>query len=247
MMNILIIEDEPNAAQQLMKMIKACRPLFQFSPVIDSVEAAVQHLQHQHAPDLIFLDIHLSDGHAFDIVAHIDLPCPVIFTTAYDEYALKAFEVNSIDYLLKPIAPERVTKAITKFEQHYASRPRFQQLLPERGHYKQSFLVPFKDKLLPVRVSDFAWFEINNAVVSGVKFDGTVHILEERSLDALVKHIDPRQFYRANRQLIINKAALKEVAQYFNGKLLVKTLPQPREKIIISRDKVTQFKSWVTA
>lgn len=256
-MNVLIIEDEPNAARQLMEMVKHYRPHCRFGPVIDSVEAAVNYLQNDNNTDLIFLDIHLSDGHAFDLFAQIDLACPVIFTTAFDEYAVKAFEVNSIDYILKPLVPERVGMALTRFDRHYAHQQgvlrdesyvaRLQQLLSDSGTYKQSFLIPFKDKLLPVRVKDFAWFEIGNSVVSGARFDGVIHILEERSLDALTRYIDPRQFFRANRQFLVNKDALKEMVHYFNGKLLVKVEPPPKDKIIISRDKVAQFKLWVTA
>ena len=255
-MNVLIIEDEPNAARQLQEMVSACRPLVRFGPVIDSVEAAVIYLRNGNTVDLIFLDIHLSDGHAFDLFEAVDVPCPVIFTTAYDQYAVKAFEMNSIDYLLKPMTEERVRKALDKFDKHGAiNQPgkqdedyldQLQKLLSVNRTYKQSFLIPYKDRLLPVPVKDFAWFEIQQSVVSGTRMDGAVHILEERTLDELTKQIDPRQFYRANRQFLINKAALKEVVQYFNGKLLVKMTPQPEEKVIISREKVTQFKKWVT-
>ncbi|RVT98410.1 response regulator transcription factor [Mucilaginibacter limnophilus] len=257
-MDILIIEDEPNAARQLQGMIAACRPLARFGPLIDSLRDAVSYLGDGHSPDLIFLDIHLADGHAFDLFERVDIPCPVIFTTAYDQYAVKAFEVNSLDYLLKPMLEERVRKALDKFDLHCSIRQpgkldetylgRLQSLLSAgNNNYRQSFLIPYRDKLLPVQVKDFAWFEIKQGVVSGTRLDGTFHLLEERSLDELTKLLDPRQFYRANRQFLINKAALKEVVHYFNGKLLVRLHPEPSDKVIISREKVTQFKSWVTA
>ena len=256
-MDVLNIEDEPNAARQLQEMVTACRPLARFGPVIDRLGDAVRYLSEGNSPDLIFLDIHLADGHAFDLFNLIDLPCPVIFTTAYDQYAVKAFEVNSLDYLLKPMTQERVLKALDKFDQHTASRQpgkideaylhRLQSLLSGNSNYRQSFLIPYKDKLLPVQVKDFAWFEIQEGVVSGTRLDGTFHLLEERSLDELAKQLDPRHFYRANRQFLINKAALKEVVHYFNGKLVLRLHPEPKEKVIISREKVTQFKLWVTA
>lgn len=256
-MNVLIIEDEPNAARQLQDMISECRPMVRFVPFIDSVEAAVDYLRQADKLDLIFLDIHLSDGDAFNVFEKVEVPCPVIFTTAYDQYAVKAFESNSIDYLLKPMTVERVGKALDKFDRYWVDRQpgelkeiyldRLQALLSAREEYKQSFLIPYKDKLLPVPVKDFAWFEIQNSVVSGTRLDGAKHILEERSLDELTKCLDPRQFYRANRQFLINKSALKEVVHYFNGKLLIKMAPQPSENVIISREKVTQFKNWVTA
>lgn len=255
-MNFLIIEDEPNAARHLQDMITECRPMARFGPFIDSVEAAVIYLG-EHAVDLIFLDVHLSDGHAFDVFEKVEVVCPVIFTTAYDQYAVKAFEVNSIDYLLKPMNKERVGKALEKFDRQSrgnqsggldeAYLDRLHKLFSARDDYKQSFLIPYKDKLLPVPVKDFAWFEIQQSVVTGTRLDGVIHVLEERSLEELAKFLDPRQFYRANRQFLINRLALKEVVQYFNGKLLVKMAPQPAEKVIISREKVTQFKKWVTA
>ncbi len=257
-MDVLIIEDESNAARQLQEMIAACRPLVRFGPVIDSLRDAVSYLGDGNSPDLIFLDIHLADGHAFELFERVDLPCPVVFTTAYDQYAIKAFEVNSLDYLLKPMSEERVRKTLDKFDLHHLGRQsdkldesylvRLQNLLSGRTNsYRQSFLIPYKDKLLPVQVKDFAWFEIQQGVVSGTRLDGTFHLLEERSLDELTKFLDPRQFYRANRQFLINRAALKEVVHYFNGKLLVRLSPEPSEKVIISREKVPQFKSWVTA
>lgn len=256
-MDILIIEDEPNAARQLKEMIAAYRPLASFGPVIDSLKAAVSYLSSGSPVDLIFLDIHLSDGHALALFDQVDVPCPVIFVTAYDQYAIQAFEVNSLDYLLKPTSEERLSKAIDKFEEYANVRQhrrldevdlaRLQKLLSGGQNYRKSFLIPYKDKLLPVSVEDFAWFEIQNSIVRGTRFDGVVYTLEERSLDELIKGMDPKHFYRANRQFIINKAALKEVVQYFNGKLLVKMTPAPADKVIISREKVSQFKSWITA
>lgn len=149
---------------------------------------------------------------------------------------------------------ERVRKALDKFDSYRsinqsgqldrAYLDRLYKLFSMNNNYKQSFLIPYGDKLRPVPVKDFAWFEIQRSVVSGKQFDSAVHLLEERSLDELAKHIDPRQFYQANRQFIINKAALKEVVQYFNGKLLLMLLPEPSEKVIVSREKVTQFKLW---
>lgn len=256
-MNVLIIEDEPNAARQLMEMIASYRPSTSFAPVIDSVDAANTYLRTNHTTDLIFLDIHLSDGHAFDLFESMEINCPIIFSTAYDQYAIRAFEVNSLDYLLKPISEERLQKAIDKFEkqrilhqQDYlnpAYLERIHKLLTATTNYKETLLIPYRDRLLPLQVKDFAWFEIRNGVVSGTGLDGTAHILEERSLDELAKYIHPSQFYRANRQFLINRLALKEVHQHFNGKLLLKIHPEPKEKIIVSREKAAQFKMWVTA
>jgi len=255
-MNILIIEDEPNAARQLKEMILRHRPGAIIGPIMDSIDAVTLYLN-QNSVDLMFLDVHLSDGHAFSIFDKVEFTCPIIFTTAYDQYAVKAFEVNSIDYLLKPMSEERLVKALKKFDRlsHDNKAEAFDSTYMERLHkflslkeeYKQSFLIPYKDRLLPVPVRNFAWFEIQQSVITGMMFDGVVHVLEERSLDELNKVLDPRQFYRANRQFLVNKSALKEVVQYFNGKLLLKMAPNPSKKVIVSREKVSHFKRWIMA
>lgn len=253
-MNILIIEDEPHAARQLKDMVAGCRADAVFCPIIDSVEDAITYLRAGHPLDLIFLDVHLSDGQAFEIFDAVETFAPVIFTTAYDQYAIKAFEVNSVDYLLKPVSKEKVSKALAKYERQVQDKywesnheyiRRLQNLLSNTKVYKGNFLIPFKDKLLPVPIKDFAWFEIKNGVVVGTKFDKTSLILEERSLEEIGQMIDPSQFYRANRQYLVNRLAIKEVAQYFNGKLLAILAPAPPEPVVVSRDKALQFKKWM--
>ncbi|THU39849.1 response regulator transcription factor [Niastella caeni] len=253
-MNILIVEDEPYAAKQLKQIVSACRPGVCFVPEIDNVEDAVHYLRSGQAIDLIFMDIHLADGQAFEIFESVQTFVPIIFTTAYDQYAIRAFKVNSVDYLLKPVSKENVEAALAKFERQYQSNhpipgidyiKLLHSLISNNKVYKENFLVPFKDKLLPVSVKEFAWFEIKNGVVIGTKFDKTNLVLEERSLEELAQIINPQQFYRANRQYLINRMAVKEVAQYFNGKLLAVLLPSPPQSIVISREKTYQFKEWM--
>lgn len=253
-MKILIIEDEPNAARQLKELIVACEASATFEPDIDNVEDAISWFQSGNTVDLVFMDIHLSDGVAFQIFESSETFVPVVFTTAYDQYAIKAFEVNSIDYLLKPISKEKVEKALAKVEKYFQSQQlnqsqvyleRLKKLFSETKIYKENFLVPFKGKLLPVPAKDFAWFEIRNSVVIGTRFDKTSLILEERSLDELAKLVNPEYFYRINRQFLINRMAIKEVAQYFNGKLHATIVPAPSEPVVISREKSADFKEWM--
>lgn len=251
-MNFLIIEDEPLAAKQLQDIIRECYAGAVFLRVIDSVEEAVAALQSNTGIDVVFMDIHLSDGRAFEIFNEVETDLPIIFTTAYDQYAIRAFDVNSVDYLLKPIQKEKVKKALTKLQKQTTSlkiKPedikQLQKLMVETRLYKENFLVSFKEKLIPVPVSDFAWFEIKNAVVIGARFDKTAVVLEDRSLDELAIMVDPRQFYRANRQYLINKRAVKEIVHYFNGKLKAAMHPSPSEPVIISREKATAFKHWI--
>lgn len=254
-MNVLIIEDEPLAAKQLKDLIAECLAEAVFCPVIDSVEDAVAILQSSRQIDVIFMDIHLSDGEAFEIFDAVQTDLPIIFTTAYDQYAIKAFEVNSIDYLLKPVSKVKLQKAIAKFEKRnetddrkfkHTDLQRLRKLLTDTSIYRENFLISFKDKLLPVPVKEFAWFEIKNGVVMGTRFDKTAVALEERSLDELAAVIDPKQFYRANRKYLINKLAVKVIAHHFNGKLIATLLPSPPEPVLISREKGTAFKSWIS-
>ena len=253
-MRILLIEDEPNAAMQLKEMILAFRPGIRIEAVIDSVEDARAWFESAQEADLVFVDIHLSDGLAFEIFESVENFVPVIFTTAYDHYAIKAFELNSIDYLLKPIHQEKLENSIKKAERHLQAKQekgdagylqQLQQLFAERMVYKENFLIPFKDKLLPVPARDFAWFEIRNGVVVGMKHDKTILALEERSLDDLGKILNPRIFHRANRQFIVNRDAIREIAQYFNGKLHVTVMPGTTTSIIISRERSGTFKQWM--
>ena len=253
-MKILIVEDEPNAARQLKELIVACETSATFEPDIDNVEDAISWFQSGKTADLVFMDIHLSDGLAFQIFESLETFVSIIFTTAYDQYAIKAFEVNSIDYLLKPISKEKLEKALSKAKKQRQFQPlnlahlnleRLQKMFSETKIYKENFLVPFRGKLLPVPAKDFAWFEIKNSVIIGTRFDKTSLILEERSLDELTKLVNPEYFYRSNRQFLINRTAIKEVAQYFNGKLHVTMFPAPSEAVVISREKSSDFKEWM--
>ncbi|MGN6211095.1 LytR/AlgR family response regulator transcription factor [Parafilimonas sp.] len=254
-MDILIIEDEPNASRQLKEMILLHRPEINIVAEIDNVDDSIAYFSAGKTADLMFVDIHLSDGQAFEIFESVKIFIPVIFTTAYDKYAIKAFEVNSVDYLLKPLSSEMVEKAINKFEKQSSHKnealsrqqiQNLQQLLSANNIYKENFLIPFKDKLLPVAVKEFAWFEIKNGIVAGKTFSNETILLEERSLDELAEVINPADFYRANRQYLIHKKAIKEISHHFNRKLIVTITPGPALPVIISRERVSHFKEWMS-
>jgi two-component system, LytTR family, response regulator LytT len=253
-MNLLIVEDEPHAARQLQQIILACRPEATVAAVVETVEASIRLLQTHPPFDLVFMDIHLADGHSFDIFDAVEVEIPIIFTTAYDQYAIRAFEVNSIDYLLKPVDSSMVEKALQKFEklrQQQISVPalidirQLKELLQLPNRYRENFLIAFQDKLLPVAVKEFAWFDVKNGRIVGTKFNKTSLVLEERSIDELAEQLDPMLFYRANRQYLINRQAVQTVTHHFNGKLLASLQPAPAEPVIISRDKASNFKSWL--
>jgi two-component system LytT family response regulator len=221
--------------------------------VIDSIEEAVDYLSSRPSIDLIFLDIHLSDGLSFEIFKEVKVDIPVIFTTAYNQYAIQAFEVNSIDYLLKPVKKEKLEKALEKFRRVETRR----QFTPDdgvfekiaqmmrTGNYRRNFLVSFKDRLIPVAADEIAWFEVKEGVVVATKFDNKRLVMDERSLDELAQQLDPALFYRANRQFLVSRKAIREIEYYFNGRLVVKLHPSPEEKVIISRARAGNFKEWM--
>jgi two-component system LytT family response regulator len=251
-MKAVIIEDEVVAAQSLQALLAEAEPELQVVAVLQSIDEAVEWFQTTAAPDVAFLDIHLADGSAFAIFEKIAVPCPVIFTTAYDEYALKAFEVNSIDYLLKPIAKADLQRALGKFK-NYRFNPEgynevISKLLAEmrqsRAAYKSCFLVQKKDKLLPLSVRDIAYICIEAQIVRAFTYDGQAFCLD-KTLDELMLQLDPSVFFRANRQFIVARKALKDMSVWFGGKLSVNLCVPVEERIIVSKAKVGEFRRWV--
>jgi len=253
-MRILIIEDEESAVDQLKNLIRQLIDQPVFEGTIDNIEDAVDFLSSGASLDLIFLDIHLSDGLSFEIFKEVHVDVPVIFTTAYDEYAIRAFDVNSIGYLLKPIRKEKLEKVLEKL-QRIESRRQFvpdeailkkiTDMVVREGHYKRNFLVPHKDRLIPVSVEEIAWFEIKNGVVAGMKWDNKRLVMEEKSLEELTEVLDPAQFYRANRQFLISRKSIREIEYYFNSRLFLRLLPAPDEKVLISKARASYFKDWM--
>lgn len=252
-MHILIIEDEKAAATRLCNQIRAIRPSYQVAGCADSIETAVEWLSTEATPDLVFLDVQLSDGLCFKIFEQVKISVPVIFTTAFDAFALKAFELNSIDYLLKPINPGQLEQAIRKFEslkQPVNSKIIENQMLQliatmrkEKEMYKSRFLVPQRDGYVPVLTKDIAYFmsEDNNLTIT--TFTGEKYIYHD-SLDKLETELDPVVFWRANRSFIISAQAVKKAHNYFNYKIKLELIPGSQKDVLISRSKVTAFKNW---
>lgn len=252
-MKILIIEDEESAVEQLRNMLPQLVERPEIVGVIDSIEEAVDYLSSRPPIDLIFLDIHLSDGLSFEIFKEVEVDTPVIFTTAYNQYAIQAFEVNSIDYLLKPVKKEKLEKALEKFRRVETRRQftpnagvfeKIAQMM-RTGSYRRNFLVSFKDRLIPVAADEIAWFEVKEGVLAATKFDNKRLVMDERSLDELAEQLDPALFYRANRQYLVSRKAIREIEYYFNGRLVVKLHPSPAEKVIISKARAGNFKEWM--
>ncbi|MCB9081264.1 MAG: response regulator transcription factor [Lewinellaceae bacterium] len=251
MKQILLIEDEPPAAHRLQHLLNAHRPGWVVLAVIDSVEKAVLWLQENPAPDLVFLDIQLADGLSFEIFAQTPITAPIIFTTAYDEYTLEAFRVNSIDYLLKPIENEELLRALNKFD-HFFDQPRLpdaalmQTLLRQltEPSYKERFLVRTGQTLMYLNANTIRFFFTDSGLTFARTEDNRkCHI--EQSLEQLEQVLHPRHFFRINRQVIIHLEAIQKIHAYFNGRLKLELMPNPDFEVILSRERVPDFRRWL--
>jgi two-component system LytT family response regulator len=248
-MKALIIEDEVMAAQALKKLLEEVSPETKVVMVLESIEDTVDWLKSHPMPDIMFMDIHLADGTSFAIFEQVDITCPVVFTTAYDEYALKAFEVNSIDYLLKPIGKEALERAMYKY--NALMEKRFDQSkldallaqLGEKKKFKNCFLLPERDKLVPLPVKNIAYIYIDAKTVKMVSFESKFYYMSQ-TLDDLMAELDSKMFFRANRQFIVARSAIKDVSVWFGNKLAINLNVEVPEKIIVSKARVAEFKTW---
>lgn len=251
-MRAIIVEDETLAAQNLKGILNEIGTL-EIIATLESVNETIAWFTLHNSPDILFLDIHLADGSAFDIFDRIKVDCPVVFTTAYDEYALKAFKVNSIDYLLKPIDINSVRKALEKYRRlkvgdEYRDNDLQSLLAYIKKHtlYKNNFLVPVKgDKLVPLNTDDIAYFFIDFGTVKSISFGNNTYNMDN-TLDELEDMLNPELFFRANRQFIISRKAIKDIDRWFNTRLSVNLKVPVAEKILVSKARVPEFKSWFT-
>lgn len=248
-MKALVIEDELLAARHLVSVLNEVGNI-EVIGILDSIKSSVSWFETHPQPDLVFMDIHIADGSAFKIFDCVEITCPIIFTTAYDEYAIKAFKVNSIDYLLKPITTEAVEKAIAKLKTFSATntiQSDIRQLivsLKQEKSYKTHFLVSVKGgKMIPLLTSDIAYIFIDSGMVIAKTFDGKSCNLDF-TLDELAAKLNPFDFFRANRQFIISKNSIKEVDFWFNNRLSINLKVAIPEKILISRTRVSEFRDW---
>jgi DNA-binding LytR/AlgR family response regulator len=248
-MKAVIVEDEELAARNLESVLDETGTV-EVIARLDSIVETIEWFSNHPSPDLLFMDIHLADGSAFEIFDRIKIPCPVIFTTAYDEYALKAFKVNSIDYLLKPVDANAVQHALNKLRDLSDTNrlpTDLQNLIAsfkKSVSYKTHFLVPVKgDKLIPVQASEIALVYIDASLVKALTFDERSFRFEY-TLDELSDMLDPADFFRANRQYIISRKAIKDIDLWFNNRLSVNLKVPVTEKILISKARIPEFRNW---
>jgi two-component system LytT family response regulator len=250
-MKALIIEDEMIAAKALKKLLGEVSPGIEIVGVLESIEDSVEWIEENPMPDVIFMDIHLADGSSFTIFDKVSITCPVIFTTAYDEYALKAFEVNSIDYLLKPVSKEALERAMHKLLTLSETRVNSDQVekllaqLGEKKKFRNYFLLPERDKLVPLSVSNVAYAYIEAKTVKMVTYDNKSYYLTQ-TLDDLIAQLDPHEFFRANRQFVVARKAIKDISVWFGNKLAINLIMETPERIIVSKARVGEFKFWFT-
>lgn len=248
-MKAVIIEDEILAAQALQKLVGEVSPETEIIAMLETIEDSVDWLATHPMPDVLFMDIHLADGSSFAIFEQVEVTCPIVFTTAYDEYALKAFEVNSIDFLLKPINKEDLQRALNKYKvltSPVDNKENLDALVTQMGgqkKYKSCFLIPERDKLIPLSVNNIACIFIDLKMVKALSLDKHTYYMSQ-TLDDLMNQLDPEVFFRANRQYIVSRNAIKDISVWFGNKLSLNLSVDVPEKIIVSKARVGEFKNW---
>ncbi len=245
-MKYLIIEDEPLAAERLREKIEELRPDWQCLKTLATLKTVKEELKNSSA-DLAFVDIHLGDGSSFLALEESKVEFPLIFTTAYDQYAIRAFKLNSIDYLLKPIHKDDLEAAILKLEKqdHNAEATNWSRLLKDlKPNYKERFLVSSGEKLKTIKSSEAAYFYASGKHCFLIDFSGNEHLIDFK-LRELSEHLDPKQFFQLNRQFIINLEAIAELQPFSKSRLKVISSPPLKEEGIVSSERSSAFKAWL--
>lgn len=256
-MKILIVEDEELAVKKLQKTLVAVDEEAEVVAITDSIKGTVDWLQNNSSPDLILMDIELADGQSFEIFNLVPIKTPVIFTTSYDEYALKAFKVNSIDYLLKPIQKEELQTAIDKYKQIKASaqgeaksdlsidnliKELQQKLQPKE--YRKRFLVKQAQKLVSIDVSDIAYFYSDGRLNFFKTSDNKKYVVDY-TMDELEDMLDPQRYFRTSRSFYVSVNCIDQIHDYFGNRLLLNLNPAVDKEVLVSREKVMDFKKWM--
>ena len=251
---IALVEDEPYNLRMLGGMIKKLRPGWEVVQNFESVKATVDWLHTHSQPDLLFMDIQLADGLCFSIFDQVPVKSMVIFTTAYDNYAIRAFKVNSIDYLLKPFKEKDLEAAIEKFERFRNlstaadPKPDYSDILEAirngEKKYRKRFLISKGDAFFKLPVEDIAYFYSENRVTTAVTFSRQNHVVD-LSLEAIEEQLNPDVFFRATRQMMVNIQAIEKIENYFGGKLKVRLNPAFEGEVVVSRLKAGDFKEWL--
>jgi DNA-binding LytR/AlgR family response regulator len=247
---VVIVEDETAAAVNLRGMLTTLIPDVEVVEVVESVAEAVEFFSKGVSADVVFMDIHLADGDSFRIFKSVDITIPIIFTTAYDQYALEAFKVNSIDYLLKPFKEEDLQRALDKLQrltatERAAATERVETMAANaESEALRTMLVRFKDKIIPISIDDIAYFYTFSERVTLTTLDDVTYPVD-KTLETLCQQLDGERFFRANRQFIVSRKAVKDIAVWFGSRLALNLQIETPERIIISKARVPEFKRWL--
>ena len=250
-MKVLIIEDELPAARRIEQLIRQQRSQVEVLAVIDSITEAVKWFAQNPAPELILMDIHLADGLSFDIFQSIQIQSMVIFTTAYDQYAIRAFKVNSIDYLLKPIDALELKSALDKYDQMRGQTASFDYSMLngmldslKNRNYRERFLVKFGNAFTYIQAQEMRFCYAEDSLVFTRLADGKKYSLDH-TLEQLEQLLNPTQFFRINRKILLHIEAVDKIHPYFNNRLKLELQPSPGFEIVVSRERVQDFKNWI--
>ena len=256
-MKIAIIEDEPIIAESLKLILMEIDSSISVMKILSSVKGSVEWLRlNQSSCDLLFMDINLTDGLSFEIFNQIESNTPIVFVTAFDQYALDAFTINGVDYILKPFDKTKIKQSLEKIKSltqtglNSVTTESLQHLLEvvtskTITNKRKSYLVYHQDKIIPLAVEDISWFYKSNQVTYACTNSNKKYVIDD-TLDKIQNEVSSVNFYRANRQFIISKNAIENISIYFNGRLIINILPKPDEKIIVSKAKSNDFKNWLS-
>lgn len=251
----VIIEDEYPAARLLKQMVENIRPSWDVAILPGNIEKAVSWFKDNEHPDIIFLDIELSDGESFSFIERAKPQCRIIFTTAYDKYAVRAFDVNGIDYILKPVIEDRLEQAILKFEELYEKRENnydidiekiLKSITNKDKNFKSRFLVSFNGKFEVLKTNEVSYFVSENKSTYAVTYNGKKYALDY-SINDLEGKLDNTIFFRINRQYLISIDSIKKIEMDFNNRYIIKLKPETEEKITVSKDRVNLLKMWLNS
>jgi two-component system, LytTR family, response regulator LytT len=258
-MNLFIIEDEALASERIQELVRKAAPEALIVGIADSIEESVRYLSQYPMPDLILMDIELVDGQSFEIFSEVTVTCPVIFTTAYDEFALRAFKVHSIDYLLKPIQLEDLRNSLAKFRQLQAVYAQAEAIpisdliqelrrttAPAIPLYREHFLTRQGQQLLSISIQDVAYFYSEDRVTFLKTHEGRFYALDY-TLEEVEQQVDPRQFFRASRKYLTTRRSIRQIHMHFNGKYKVELLPASKDDLYVSRYRAHEFRKWLGA
>lgn len=252
-MKLLIIEDEQLGTEKLIRLLTSIDPSIEITGNTRSIKSSVEWLLKNPHPDIILMDIELTDGQSFEIFNHVTIKSMVIFTTSYDEYALQAFKVNSVDYLLKPVKREELKNALEKYQhwkqQFSSSALSIEKLINELKQqqtktWRSRFLVKKGQELVSVETADIAYFYADGRLSFFITWTRQKYILDY-TIEELEQMLDPQQFYRINRAFIVQVKAIAQIHNYFNGKLKLELNPVTEKEVLVSREKAAEFKEWM--